>query len=128
MARIQVSLRTLLLLMAVLCGRLALANAEFLISCCVLVVVIAVLNVRLPATQWRFLAYGAVAGIVARFVLMLVYVYARLGYVQANAYRESDAIGNIVDSWRHYVIHLGAFVGSAIGLVLYANRHRKNEN
>jgi hypothetical protein len=48
MVRIQVSLRLLLVLMAALCGSLALSRAGFVISCGVLAGVIAVLNVLLP--------------------------------------------------------------------------------
>jgi hypothetical protein len=110
------SLRQVLSAVSALCVALALAQLEFVSSCVCFVAFLVVLHFLVAVRIWRCIAYGAILGIIGGFLVMMLFIRFRLGYSTPSNYQESFAIEGILQAWRSYVVHLGAYGGALLAL------------
>ena len=119
----QYSLRQLLGATGALCVAFALTQLAFVPGCMCLVGIFVILNILVVARTWRCIAYGAVAGISGGIALMLLYMLIVRGRLSAFNYQESLEMEDIVEAWRPYVVHLGAYMGAITALTVCGKRH-----
>lgn len=124
----QVSLRSLLLFVAATCIALTLSQMEFVRSAYVLIAIVVLANITLSKHAWRCAAYGALTGMLLCFLVMQVYIFAKVGSILPSNYTQSDAIHQVMGNWRSYVIHLGALVGGTLGFILFGNQMKTESN
>src|SRR4051812_12129459 len=97
------TVRGLLVYVAFVGATLALARLPFLAVCAALVGVVTAANLVLPTRTWRFVAWGAVAGIAAMSVALGCYL--EFGIQGPRSY--TDGRLEAVDFWRPYVVQVG---------------------
>ena len=97
------SVQGMLGLVAVASVALALGQYSPVVSGIVLSSIVAAAWLVLPTSTLRRLAYGSVVGIVFMHLLLVIFVYARLGRLTASTYQESNEMHEISKPWRPYV-------------------------
>jgi hypothetical protein len=116
------SIRSLLLHMAVFSVCLTLCYLPYaeLGGIALLAVVIA-LALWLPSRLWRYLAWGAVGGVVVAFIAAGLYTRFRVGSLPPT-YASNAQIAAVHDLLRPYLFPMGTFAGGTVGWLLYQRK------
>jgi hypothetical protein len=76
-----------------------------------------------PTATWRRLAYGSVFGIVLTYCVLLAIVFIRLGRLSSSNYQESNAVHEITEPWRTYIVPVGALFGVSVAVAQHRLKH-----
>ncbi|BBO35711.1 hypothetical protein PLANPX_5323 [Lacipirellula parvula] len=86
------SIRSLMFYTASLAAVLMFTQIRAEFAAFILLSTFCTLNFLLPVSLWRHMTYGALLGIVAVILVMMIYVKLHAGVAVASNYQESQAI------------------------------------